>query len=114
MGIVHEEMMKDSEEHPENYPEDYKTRVLNLIAGLIAANVEVANAPTIEAEWIPCSERLPEKSEWYIVTVNVEDESVVYLRWYSELHGWEWNGQNNTIAWMPLPKPYREESEVEE
>lgn len=43
----HEEMMRDGEEHPENYPEDYKTRVLNLIAGLITAKVEVANAPTI-------------------------------------------------------------------
>ena len=64
-------------------------------------------------EWISCSERLPEKSEWYVVTVNVENEPVVYLRWYSELHGWNWDKQNKTIAWMPLPKPYREESEGE-
>lgn len=46
----HEEMRRDSKAHPENYPEDYKTRVLNLIAGLITAKVEVYNAPTIDAE----------------------------------------------------------------
>ena len=46
----HKEMMRDSEEHPENYPEDYKTRVVNLIAGLIATKVEVDNAPTIDVE----------------------------------------------------------------
>lgn len=46
----YEEMMRDSEEHPEKYPEDCKIRVLNLIKGLIDAKVEVANAPTIDAE----------------------------------------------------------------
>lgn len=46
----HKEMMRDSEEHPENYPENYETRALNLIAGLIAAKVEVDYAPTIDAE----------------------------------------------------------------
>lgn len=46
----YEEAMRDSEEHPEKYPEDYKIRAMNLIAGLIAAKVEVDNAPTIDAE----------------------------------------------------------------
>lgn len=46
----YEEAMRDSEEHPEKYPEDYKTRAMNLIAGLIATKVEVDNAPTIDAE----------------------------------------------------------------
>ena len=105
----HEEMMKDSEEHPENYPEDYKTRVLNLIAGLIAANVEVANAPTIEAEWIPCSERFPREYAQYLVCFKSGE---CYVYWLEDS---DWTRgmaeKEGIIAWMPLPKPYREDGE---
>ena len=61
-----------------------------------------------EQRWIPCSERMPEESGWYIVTV--EDETDTHLRWFSTLHGFEWEEKDNTIAWMPLPEPYKEES----
>ena len=61
-----------------------------------------------EQRWIPVSERMPEESGWYIVTV--EDETDTHLRWFSTLHGFEWEEKDNTIAWMPLPKPYEGES----
>ena len=60
----------------------------------------------MQPHWIPCSERLPEDSNFYIVTHK--DFSVGFI-WYSAFHGWEW--QENPIAWMPLPKPYGGESE---
>lgn len=59
-----------------------------------------------EQRWIPCSERMPEESGWYIVTV--EDETDTHLRWFSMLHGFEWDEKDNTIAWMPLPEPYKD------
>lgn len=87
--------------------------------------------PTVEAEprWIPCSERLPEKSGRYLVTrgLNACDAvwNRVYIINYSDLMGLKskriwWDGNvgksdfkriDDVTAWMPLPKPY---SEVEE
>lgn len=63
--------------------------------------------PTAQPHWIPCSERLPEDSNFYIVTHK--DFSVGFI-WYSVFHGWEW--QENPVAWMPLPEPYGGESDV--
>ena len=84
------------------------------------------DVPTIEAEprWIPCSERLPEKSGRYLVTrgLNACDAvwNRVYIINYSDLMGLKseriwWDGNvgksdfkriDDVIAWMPLPVPY--------
>ena len=79
----------------------------------------IKNMPTIEPEqrWIPCSERLPEESGQYIITVKY-----VHVDGYEDLyaeHG-EWDGDrwdmfclghcgevDGIIAWMPLPEPYK-------
>ena len=86
---------------------------------------------TIEAEprWIPCSERLPEKSGRYLVTrgLNACDAvwNRVYIINYSDLMGLKseriwWDGNvgksdfkriDDVTAWMPLPNPYREVEE---
>ena len=42
--------------------------------------------PEPEPQWIPCSERLPEEEEDFLVTDEV-------------------------IAWMPLPEPYRKDGD---
>ena len=57
----------------------------------------------LEQRWIPCSERLPESSNFYIVTRK--GFSVGFI-WYSVFHGWEWQEEGQPIAWMPLPEPY--------
>jgi len=68
------------------------------------------DTPTIEpmqGEWIPCSERLPEKDK----------EVLVYL-WGSPYIAWIYDGEWHTeefnvdkddepIAWMPLPEPWK-------
>lgn len=72
-----------------------------------------------EQRWIPCSERLPEESGQYLITVKYKPVDG-YEDIYAE-HG-EWNGEKwdmfcfghcgeveNIIAWMPLPEPYRKE-----
>ena len=53
-------------------------------------------------EWIPCSERLPEKDGYYLVS---EDDGGVEVEWYDNT-GWGYCG---VIAWMPLPPVYQEE-----
>ncbi len=73
-----------------------------------------------EQRWIPCSERLPDQDGKYLVTVYcTKDISFVDTFDYMPISdGWvdhktavDWNGY--VLAWMTLPKPYKEEGEVE-
>lgn len=63
-----------------------------------------------EGKWIPCSERLPNKTWWYAVTLS--DRPATYVRWYSTVNGWE-EEENDVVAWMPLPEPYKEGADDE-
>ena len=79
--------------------------------------------------WIPCSERLPEKCGQYLATRGPKTcgnlWNRVYIVNYSDLMGlrkeriW-WSGDvrkidfeiyDDVLAWMPLPEPYKTESE---
>lgn len=73
-----------------------------------------------EQRWIPCSEMLPEHPEnddYYLVTIQCEhyDGWDDYVTGFAEWtkHGWDelscYIGQIKVVAWMPLPKPYRED-----
>ncbi len=75
-----------------------------------------------EPRWIPCSERLPEHPEnddYYLVTIQCEhyDGWDDYVTGFAEWtkHGWDeqscYIGQIKVVAWMPLPEPYKEETE---
>jgi len=65
--------------------------------------IEVINS----RKWIPCSERLPEHSGIYLVTLTVAVEKYVVVRWYSQRGGWI--SDEHPEAWMPLPDPYKGE-----
>lgn len=77
--------------------------------------------PSADAEWILCSERLPSESDDYICTIPL-DANETYTevltfhkgRFYEDDDEWGATYHDDVLAWMPLPKPYREESEVEE
>lgn len=80
------------------------------IAEHILKNVPSA-LPSAEAKWIPCSERLPEKDD--LVLATVWDAVVIawrnlYGKWESAEDMYE---KGDVTAWMPLPKPYREDGE---
>lgn len=64
-----------------------------------------------EPQWIPVSERLPEDSEYHLVT---EYHMVSFAR-YWEHRWWDAFGDKAKFvtAWMPLPEPYggKEKSE---
>ncbi len=78
-------------------------------------------------QWIPCSERLPERNGRYLVTRGLNAcgslWNRVYIINYSDLMGikseriW-WNGNvgksyferiDDVMAWMPLPEPWKGE-----
>lgn len=66
-----------------------------------------------QTEWFPCSERLPEENGVYIVSY---EDSVRLLEWFNGK--WFFYPSNpareetgTIIAWMPLPEPYKVESE---
>lgn len=92
----------------DNIGKDYMTPM----ARLYSARSELSALPSAEAEWIPVSERLPEKDELVLVTVWND----VSIAWRNIYGGWEsaedMYEKGDVTAWMPLPKPYREESEA--
>ena len=76
-----------------------------------------------ELQWIPCSERLPEDTNVYIVTVDKDNipsmcDTVDTLWWEAKSQEWQYENRNAfvkypapVIAWMPLPEPYKEVTE---
>ena len=67
-----------------------------------------------QTAWIPCSERLPEESGLYIVTNVGRWVEPVGTRYYNiRADGGFWSGHpsDKVLAWMPLPAPYKEDTE---
>lgn len=74
--------------------------------------IQMAVGALKQSEWILCSERLPEESGDYLVTVahhsgelwvevdqfNKEDSDSPYQWWHFD---------EKVIAWMPRPEPYK-------
>lgn len=81
----------------------------------------IKNLPSAQ-EWIPVSERLPEKNTEVLVTVETVnglciENAMIYLgqwetiydRYERDVYGRDRNAK--VIAWQPLPEPYREVKE---
>lgn len=77
-------------------------------------SIQEALSETIESiprvgEWIPCSERLPEKEGSYLLTSKTVS-GIRYVR-PGMLYSNGKFGSDSVIAWMPLPEPYKEDKE---
>lgn len=76
-----------------------------------AVNLAIDNLKTTrpKGEWIPISERLPDRH--YEVIVTDAETNETYVSQYLGNGYWECdNGtfRNRIIAWQPLPEPYKE------
>lgn len=64
-------------------------------------------------KWIPVSERLPEENITVIGTTKIDD--IYKTELYDDCGEKKWYANGNfdvpIIAWMPLPEPYKAESE---
>ena len=69
------------------------------------ANIELYNF-WLKHQWIPCSERLPDKEGTYLVTLK-KWETITFARFTDIKTNPHFNAL--VIAWMPLPQPYTEE-----
>lgn len=69
-----------------------------------------------QSKWIPVSERLPEY-ETYVLTCSsggyIEIQSLETYGEYWENQKGDWSDLDEIIAWMPLPKLYKAESEAD-
>ncbi len=76
-----------------------------------------------QSRWIPCSERLPKFGDDVLITLSMghlcKDEiAIAYLMydncnklfWMDYIHSEPYK-TDEVLAWMPLPEPYKSESE---
>ena len=61
-------------------------------------------------QWIPCSERLPEREGWYLISLGEKTYGGADVDMYCK--GWVKYG-THVLAWMPLPDPYQSDESVE-
>lgn len=70
--------------------------------------------PKSKTQWIPVSEKLPEEAGIYMTTIDYGKHRVVTEEryYYGQNLGWDDDDDNCVVAWMmPLPEPYKGESE---
>ena len=107
---------------PDIYPQD---KIGDAAYRICAEFIERLPSAQPEQQWIPCSERLPEEPYGCLVTVwdtnpVTMDEFENILPYFVGWDGEQWNDGDGeqcpfeVVAWMPLPEPYREETEREE
>lgn len=109
-------------------PRYYYEKVVGKMAHEINMLREQLESADAEQGWIPCSERLPNEDNRYLVVYPlIGGGNWISIKWFgkpnmpnrpikgkcfyesdSEYGDVIWD---NVIAWMPLPKPYREENE---
>lgn len=70
-----------------------------------------------QTEWIPVSERLPEFSKEVLTCgiggfIEIQSLEDSYDGYWENQNG-DWTDLDEVVAWMPLPEPYKAESEGE-
>ena len=91
----------------------YKLDVGYAFEGMDMFLKEIDKLPTVQpkkGEWIPVSDRLPDPDEYVLCSVNKLYESDLEII-IAQFHNEVWWKNGRVKAWMPLPEPYKAESE---
>lgn len=110
IGISGSKSIEELTEECEVYQSDNRCYSGGVYGAIRAINTLTSVQPY--PQWIPVSERLPEKSANYLVTVrwyredDIEISVYEYNAWHKEWNDGESCGQR-VIAWMPLPEAYK-------
>lgn len=102
-------------------PRKYKMELLGMITAILQKHDEEVQC------WVPCSERLPEldadgySDKVLVCFSNFTGCEICEYRECDDCHGWyvgdsDENPEDigvHVIAWMPLPKPYTEETNAQ-
>lgn len=111
---------------------DIRDNIKPIVGG---KSLDMAIQALEQTRWIPVWERLPEKRGDYLVTQKATFTDCVYISvigyalnlydvdeydfadkkrsgWYEYDSEWGYRELDNVTAWMPLPEPYKTESEV--
>ena len=132
MNKAFEKILERLEELHERYINQYGVIGGNPMAFSMKECMEIVQevAEEYKGGWIPCSERLPEESGYYLVTYHdwsdgnflpkYDDTYVRRLHYQISEHFVGWNYPKNVddraendchkevIAWQPLPEPFKE------
>ena len=107
----YEAEMKKAAEH-EAWVHRYQCKAAKLATEDV---IELADTLDAAGEWIPMAKRFPEESGRYLVTIyDGATTMATVARWLPRAKAWEMTGRRAhyyVTAWMPLPKPYEEESD---
>ena len=122
----------DSSFDEDGYSNDDSEEVVNLHEAIEIVKQE---AEQYNNSWIPCSERLPDKRDWYLAVFQEVDTGFIGLPFiadylmgshtnYTTEDGWiianctdieedraEYYKKLKCIAWQPLPQPYQQKGE---
>ena len=60
-----------------------------------------------DGNWIPCSVREPDESDWYLVTTIEDGKRTVDMAYWTDngISGF-WIQDGDILAWMDPPKPW--------
>lgn len=83
------------------------------VNNIISGYKKLVNNQQTFNEWIPCSERLPLDSGWYMASC-VDNDGYEFVKICSFHKSIDeefsfFDAFSNVIAWRPLPQPYKEE-----
>lgn len=73
----------------------------------VIETISECDEPSDIPHWIPCTERLPDKTDKYLVTVNKNGELVTTFTVWLNQEDPKWASLDDVIAWAPMPEPWK-------